>query len=263
MNASIPLDGAHIVAAATPARSKSPFNQGRPIVRAADGRLMRARTYDAHGDACGPLLSDDDLQTLIAAGQALPLERPVPAAPGLVVWVLRAGFVDRELALHRLRAGRWVHALQPGPEHAWVCVVDARDAALQSVRDDWQTTATEKALDAGREGRWKTAEQWAEQAYALSPGLAPEPLALLLITHERTGRAARARGLRAMAERSRGAAFAERLDESVAQLRAQLRSSLDEHPPAQSQTLDRLRAALAARGRPLDRRSARLVEYAA
>lgn len=241
MNTSIALQGAQFLAAATPPRSRSPFNRAQFITRGAEGALVRVQTYTDTDHLDGTALSDEDLQGLLDAGQALALPAPVPASEGALLWVLRPNFPGRDRALQELKL-RGVLAYAPviGPDDSRLCIVNAGRTEAATLLDTWCQEAMERAKTHATRANWDSATTDAELAQALGRSLDAEVLALLGLVYEQTERATRAAGIMTMARRSRGESFGTQVDAALERLRATLLADA----PAPPRTRLALRAAL-------------------
>lgn len=223
MTASIPITRAHVVAALVQPTSKAAFSRGQLIVTDGDGLFVRAQTYDHEAHVQGPALTAEDVHGLIETTHAIALPGSHPLAAGATLWMLRRGLPRRDAALKDINvAGILIHPMQPGPDGSWLCVIDERRPEAAALRDRWRDEATQAAKVHAREGRWLAAENDAEVAYTFARSLDPDTLALLSLTHEKTGRDQRASGLFDMALRSRGEAFVEQMRQSLDELKFNL-----------------------------------------
>jgi hypothetical protein len=220
MSVSVPCRGAVIIGAMTPKRSRSPFNRGHLVVRAPDGRLVRAQTFTADDHTHGPQLSDEDWRELLDSEQTL-AHPDAALSPGAALWALRAPFHRRDRALQALRSRGVLLCPYTLDGDAWLCLVDESRPAAAELRDHWQREATDQALKHARADEWPRALEEAELAHAVGRSLDPESLALLHLVYERLGRETAAAGLVVMARRSRGEPFAAQLLEHLSRLRAE------------------------------------------
>lgn len=231
MTASIPITHAHIVAALVQPTSKAAFSRGQLIVTNGDGLFVRAQTYDHEAHVQGPALTAEEVHGLIETAHAIALPGSHPLAAGATLWMLRRGLPRRDAALKDINvAGILMHPMQPGPDDSWLCVIDERRPEAAALRDRWHDEATRAAKAHAREGRWLAAENDAEIAYTLARSLDPDTLALLSLTHEKTGREQRANGLFDMALRSRGEAFVEEMRQSLNDLRQSVAEPIARQP---------------------------------
>jgi hypothetical protein len=243
LNASVPVEGAVIIAAMTPPESKAPFNRAQLIVRGADGAIVCAQTYSSDALAEGAALSSEDLQGLMDAGHALAFPELSSLVSGEGLWVLRHGLARRDRALSELRAaGLLVHApIHHGPNDAWLCLVNEGDARASTLRDKWRDEAMRAATKHALDEQWREAEREAEIAQAVCQGLDAEVLAMLSLTHERCDRAKRSEGVLKMARRSRGDEFGDQVIEALQRLRNTLGGGIRVHSGVHAGLADALR----------------------
>ncbi len=223
MNNALPVLDATIIGAMTPPDSKAPFNRASVVVKSADGRIIQVRAYTTEGKVEGPSIGEDDWRVLVATEQAVALPGPASLVSGAALWVLRPNLARRERALQDLRAGGvLLHEHLTGSGDAWLCLVDESRDAASSLRDRWCREAVNGGKMLARAGQWPRAQAEAEVAQAVSRGLDPEVLALLVLTYEGCGRDLRAKGILTMAGRSRGEDFARQVRDCLVLLRHEL-----------------------------------------
>jgi hypothetical protein len=202
-----PVLGAVIVGAFTPARSRSPFNRGRLVVRPQVGaEIVRVQSYEGCYFTPGALLTQEDWHELLDSGHALSLKGQ-PLRSGYALWVLRENFPRLDRALRDLRAsGILVHAYRDAGD--LFCLVDESLPAAEALRAEWRQEALDRALFFGRSGNADQALLEAHTAQAVCPHLEAETVAVLAYAHQIAHRWAAADGLLSMALRSRGPDFA-------------------------------------------------------
>lgn len=244
MNGAVQIEVAQVIAAMTPPISKAGFNLAQLVVQSPDGALVQARAYTSDHQAVGPRLTEDELRGLIEAGHAIAVAPPCKLVSGAAIWVLRRGLPHRDRALQELRtAGVLVYPPMPGPDDAWLCLVDESVTAALSLRDRWRDDAMLRAKHWAGQRDWTRAEAEAEHAHQFARGLEPEVLAMLSLAHEKCDRVKRAQGLLTMARNSRGPEFASDVDAALKRLRLELDAENTEQNTARSA----LRELLAAR----------------
>lgn len=237
MTGSLPIKGSIILGAMTPPRSRSPFNRAHLVVRGDGDVILRAQAYTSDERVEGPALSADEWSELVTTEHATALPSELPLVGGAALWILRPGLPRRDRALQDLRApGLLLHEKIDGTAGAWLCLVDEGHQDVAPLRDRWQREAASAALAHASAGRWERAAEDVEVAHAVARGLDPDALALLHLVYEHVERSARAKGLLAMAQRSRGDAFVAQVIERLTKLRAGLAPPLPalDPPPRRS-----------------------------
>jgi hypothetical protein len=211
------------IGAMVPPLGKSPFDEGDLVLLVQDARGI-IRVGDEHGQRtirCS--MNAREWQELLQDGQAVAFnERPFGTATS--AWMFRPWFDSRATAISELRWNTGGILTTPiiniacGVEgHTLVCLVH-RSKALP-IRANWARQAMRKAKDRARVGQWETMLLFAEQAVALTPGLNPRALALLITACEATKQATRAESYLRVAENN----LAPELLKDLQDLREQLR----------------------------------------
>lgn len=192
----VPLHGAVLVGALSPAQSRAPFETADVIVRAGES-LVRARKYDVDHIE-GPDLTAEDLDRLLHADEMIRLP-DVRAARGAAAWIIRGtgpGLRQLEQDL-RMSAGHIFgpHHVSEGIRCFVVRLPEARAA---------QDAAANAALQGARRlvmRRDATSVAAAELAFALAAEKSAELYGLVSAAHVVTGDDRRGEAFLAVASR--------------------------------------------------------------
>jgi hypothetical protein len=217
------LKEAKCVGACLPREGSAAFDDAHAV--ATDGnRWVIAKRY-VQGSVDGDLLLEDGWKALLFDGQAVEFLEPFALPMSARVWAFRETFEKRQSALDDLRASgallhSVIHLQSPRGILSELCIVEPLQA--RELRKLWASDALDRALVSAQEGAWGKALANAQQLFELESELDERAMALLVVTLEQSDRKQRAAGIRKVALRSRGAAFAEELDRYVVSFREKL-----------------------------------------
>lgn len=177
------------------------FDRAQVIVEEAEGRLRQVDRWEPRR---GPALGREDVQGLVASGEAVWLPLPVPAEAGVYAWLLGPCFgPGRDSFLQRIERADGVAARVPGPWGELVLVREDRAGFLRSALAAESRGSARRAVAGGD----PAAALLAERAWLSAGRVDPELVALVVRGHEVAGSPGRGAAVRALERNSQGEGF--------------------------------------------------------
>lgn len=211
-----------IIAALGGGANRALFDRAQVIVQHRDGRLQQADRWEG-GRVVGPELTREDVEALVASGEAVWLPRPAPAEPEVRAWTLGAGFGPRRDWLEELlqEGNGVIDRIEVGES----TVLLIRERAVGFVRERLTEEARKGARSGLASGKHGEALRDAMLAWLSARFVTPELVALLVEARTRCGELEKAAATRQMEKNTHGPAFDREVGRELAKLQAGARSS--------------------------------------